>query len=291
MLVPHAALRVNTNPYNPNLGVVRTVNLAMDDPDNFGIDSLLSGVNVTHGKQKDFQLTEALSQFSPRVRRFRNFGSRLLVNIEAVCFIGLNAAGDLSTGAQRLVQLLDDIDTMTGHQDGVSQYLWYSPNYRWHTPAEQWILMVPKTLEGPVPTLPHPWGMSFKLALESERNYKAITWAEYRRGFANAGAGTVTLTIGFPTVVGVGTAFLTDFIYGDQLYSAAGVLLGTVLSVQSDLAMTLQANAGANFAGAYRYQQRSAPSYYVPVYTLTEYAAHQGWGLTPWGENWGDPAP
>lgn len=72
-------------------------------------------------------------------------------------------------------------------------------------------------------------------------------------GVANAnamsGTGTITSTTGAATVAGVGTAFTTEVAVGDKIYSN-GVLIGTVLSIASNTALTLTANGAAAVTGA-----------------------------------------
>ena len=64
------------------------------------------------------------------------------------------------------------------------------------------------------------------------------------------GSGTATSTTGAATVAGVGTAFTTEFAVGDKLYTNAGVLIGTVLSIQNDTGLTLTANGAVAITGA-----------------------------------------
>lgn len=75
-------------------------------------------------------------------------------------------------------------------------------------------------------------------------------------GVAHANAdlktGTITATIGAATVAGVGTLFTTEVAVGDKIYSG-NVLIGTVLSIASNTALTLTANgAAAATAAAYK---------------------------------------
>ena len=295
LLAFHPALRTNTSPYSPNTGVIRTVNLALDDPDNFGLFTHLSHVDVRHSKIVDQQLMEVVGRYATRERRWRGLGTRMQWAIAGTVFMG--TPGDLSTGEFPLQQLLDDLGVgMTGQQDGTSTYLWFSPNYRWNEPEEQWILVVPKQAPVLDETDGKGWGLKFGFVLETVKNYRAITWVELRRGFTSVGPSNLTLSFGSPLVVGTpgfgGTRFKRDFIYGDDLLNSSGALLGTVLSVQADDAMTLQANAAANYGpSSYQYRQRSAPSFLVPVYTLTEFEQSRGWGRTPWGQDWGSPSP
>lgn len=62
--------------------------------------------------------------------------------------------------------------------------------------------------------------------------------------------GTVTTTAGSAAVAGTGTTFTRDLMPGNVLKKTDGTVLGTVLSVQSDIALTLVANAAAVVAGA-----------------------------------------
>lgn len=295
LLAFHAALRTTLNPYNPTdpVSIVRTVNLALDDPDNSGIGSFLSGVQIRHSLIPDYQLVETVGRFSPRNRRLKGNGMRMSWDIEATCFHG-DTPADLSTTEAQLRGLLTDLGIgMTGHQDGVSTYLWFTPNYRWGNPKEQWVLVVPKAGAGIMETDPKPWGTVLKLAVETDRNYKSISWVERRRGFRGVGAGTITVVA--TSVVGVGTSFLADFIPGDKLLDAAGNPLGgtpqTVTAVISDTQMVVSPGVFLVYGGGYQFQQVSAPSFLVPIYTFTEFEASRGWGVTPWGEDWGSPTP
>ena len=63
------------------------------------------------------------------------------------------------------------------------------------------------------------------------------------------GAGTITTTTSSTTVTGVGTAFNTAFLVGDQIRTSAGVTIGTVASIASATSMTLSANAAVAVTG------------------------------------------
>lgn len=63
------------------------------------------------------------------------------------------------------------------------------------------------------------------------------------------GAGTITVTTGSATVTGVGTSFDQTLI-GTKIYNAAGVLVGTVLTVTSATVAALSANGAVAIAGA-----------------------------------------
>lgn len=72
---------------------------------------------------------------------------------------------------------------------------------------------------------------------------------------ATALTGTVTLTSGSPSVVGVGTLFTTELVVGDTVCLANGKVLGKVSAIGGVLALTLEANwAGATIAGATLYK-------------------------------------
>ncbi len=58
-----------------------------------------------------------------------------------------------------------------------------------------------------------------------------------------AGAGTITCSTSSPTVTGVGTAFLSAVIIGQQLTNSGGTYIGTVLTVDSNTQITLVSNA------------------------------------------------
>jgi len=67
-----------------------------------------------------------------------------------------------------------------------------------------------------------------------------------------AGAGTITCSTSSPTVTGVGTAFLSAVIIGQQLTNSGGTYIGTILTVDSNTQITLVSNAAvAVSAGAY----------------------------------------
>lgn len=294
----HAALKVTKNPYwhNDPSALVRVLNLALDDPDNFEPDSRLSEINIRHSLIEDSQLVETVGRFSTRNRRVRGLGVRMAWDIDIKLRYGnpVNPAMIRSTDLQKLIADLGSYG-MTGHQDGVSRYLWFSPNYRWNNPAEQWVLVTPMPGKKLDFTDGKPWGSQLKMQLVTDRNYQEITWLEFQRG--NEGVlsgGTLTpFSVGTFTLFNAGGAFLTEFIYGDDVLLADGTYVGTVLSVQSDTQLTLVAGAavGTLIPEPYLFLQRSAPSFLVPVYTFVEMAPSQGWGLTPWGENWGSPSP
>lgn len=66
---------------------------------------------------------------------------------------------------------------------------------------------------------------------------------------AVSGAGTITTSTSSVTVTGSGTSFLTAVTIGQLLYTAADVLIGTVLSIQSNTSLTLVANAAVDVSG------------------------------------------
>lgn len=55
--------------------------------------------------------------------------------------------------------------------------------------------------------------------------------------------GTISLDIASTTITGVGTMFTTDLAVGDVLYETDNRLIGTVVSIQSNTQLTLNANA------------------------------------------------
>ena len=68
---------------------------------------------------------------------------------------------------------------------------------------------------------------------------------------AETGTGTITGTTAAATIVGVGTDFVNQAVVGDKVY-AAGVLLGTILTITDATHITLAANLAANVtAGSY----------------------------------------
>jgi hypothetical protein len=177
----------------------------------------------------------------------------------------------------------------SGFNDGTSQYIWLSPNYQWNTPAEQWIRVVPDgqpSFEQPGKT----YSTIFKIALMTAKNYKKINWRYYRRGFQYAGAGTgvSVFGVGNTQVVGVGaTTFLSDFINGDRIIINGET--GVVDTVQSNAAMTLLPGF-PTVSGpwpTYDVVQASAPTFAVPVYAVVGFGPSSGWGISPWGDNWG----
>ncbi len=288
LIAVHGALRINTNPLDPNLGVIRTINLAIDDPDNFGASQHWNRIQWRHVMIPSYLVTESAAQATTRVRRTKGIGLQMLWSLEAD-FFTVNQLADPSAGEMDIQELMNALSIgMTGTNDGVSNYLWFTPNLNWNEPAEQWFLVTPTA---GVKLEPRERGTAgLKLELITSRNYKKINWTYYRKGGLFAGAGTVTTTFASPLVTGAGgTRFKRDFIKGDLIYTSANVLIGEILSVQSDTALTLKANAanGAAAGIAYIINQRSAPSFNVPVYTFTEYATASGWGKSSWGDNWG----
>lgn len=282
----HGALRVNTNPINPNLGVIRTLNLAIDDPDNFVAEQRWNRIQWRHFQVPSYMVTEAAAAGTTRVRRLKGIGIQMQWILEGD-FYTVNANGNPSIGEIDIQNLINDISVgMTGLNDGVSRYLWFCPNLNWNEPAEQWFLVTP----APGCRLdPKERGTSgIKLDLTTSKNYQSITWAYYHRGGRFVGPATISSSTISAVVTGAGlTRFKRDFIKGDEIYSAAGVFLGTVLSVQSDTSLTLTGNAAATYSGAYIVSQRSTNSFNIPIYSMTEFVATSGWGLSPWGDNWG----
>ena len=84
-------------------------------------------------------------------------------------------------------------------------------------------------------------------------NWSAVgTWAIVTAGIP----GTITSVTTSPTVNGTSTAF-NQLVAGDQLYTTANVLIGTIQTVVSAAQVTLTANAGANVTnGTYRIRKR-----------------------------------
>ncbi|OAI52014.1 hypothetical protein AYO46_06810 [Betaproteobacteria bacterium SCGC AG-212-J23] len=79
----------------------------------------------------------------------------------------------------------------------------------------------------------------------------AATWATLRTG-------TITTSTASATVTGVGTLFLTELANGNQLFTANGVLIGTVLNRASNTSLTLTANAASNNAAVAYYATTAA---------------------------------
>lgn len=64
------------------------------------------------------------------------------------------------------------------------------------------------------------------------------------------GSGTATSTTGAAAFVGVGSFFTTEVAVNDKLYTSAGVLIGTVLTVTDDTNIVLAANGAVAITGA-----------------------------------------
>lgn len=75
----------------------------------------------------------------------------------------------------------------------------------------------------------------------------AVTASAYN--IQTFGVGTITTTTSSATVTGVGTAFNTAFLVGDQIKDSTGATIGTVLSIASATSMTLSANAAIAVTG------------------------------------------
>lgn len=77
-----------------------------------------------------------------------------------------------------------------------------------------------------------------------------------------AGTGTIVTSTSSATVTGTSTAFTTQFLIGNALYSTSDVLIGTIVSIESDTSLTLEANAAVTIAStsAFRYAQQAMPS-------------------------------
>lgn len=86
---------------------------------------------------------------------------------------------------------------------------------------------------------------------------------------AKKGAGTFTSTTGAATVTGQSSTFTSQVGVGDKLYSGS-VLIGTVLSIQSDTGLTLTANgAAAVTTAAYTIVPAASKSFASPVLATT----------------------
>jgi hypothetical protein len=290
----HGALRINTNPLNPNLGVLDTINLALDHPANVGGLRPFEWIRIVHHLVSDYQLTEQVSDSSTRRRSMKGLGVRLRFNIEVSVFpvnppewygsLKQNTSSAMDEKIQNLINTLGI--GASGFNDGISQYIWLSPNYQWNTPAEQWIRVVPDgqpSFEQPGKT----YSTIFKIALMTAKNYKKINWRYYRRGFQYAGAGSIVITGLGTQVTGTGTSFLTDFIPGDRIVVPGGDF-GVVASVTSNTFMQLAPGfLGTGSSPTYDVIQASAPTFAVPVYTVVGFGPSSGWGISPWGDNWG----
>lgn len=280
----HGALRVNTNPLDPNAGIVRTLNFCIDHPDNFGIDQRWSRVSWRHALARDTVVTSAVSPFSPLRQQMKGRGVRMIWSL-AADFYEANKSGDPSLSESEIVELMNDLSVgMTGFNDGVSRYLWLTPNYQWITPVEQWIRVVPDVGGGLKPGAKGQ--SSLEMNLISAQNYKRITWQYYRRGATPyAGVGTVEILAPIPpNITGTGTAFLSDFIPGDTI-----IINGAQYRVATITSNTLMTAVSVPFGqptSPYTVWQRSLRSLRVPVYTFEKFANDIGWGISPWGDNW-----
>lgn len=90
--------------------------------------------------------------------------------------------------------------------------------------------------------------ISTDLALTISAAAVAVTAGAYN--IQTFGVGTITTTTSSTTVTGVGTAFNTAFLVGDQIKTSAGVTIGTVASIASATSMTLTANAAVAVTGS-----------------------------------------
>lgn len=306
--LPHLALRINTNPLNPNLGVIATVILAQDDPRNRGTGSRFQTLECVEEIVRDSQVTMGTGPDSPSKRLMKGKGKFLQYNITASWYTG-NKPPLIRQQEGEYGSFEEDIDVvadvlsrgMTNFNDGFSRYIWVTPNYNWITPAEQWVRMIEAPGTFATPYSKDAGGKVFvrsmSVVLVSYRNYLDIRRSNFRRGFVYIGAGTVSLTNGSKAVVGVGpTTFLRDFIHLDFLQDTTGIFpyspgntLGVVDFVTTDAAMQLKANfTGITGAYAYKVYQRSCQLFSVPIYTFTPFAPDGGWGVSPWGDNWGN---
>jgi hypothetical protein len=293
----HGALRVNTNPLNPGLGVVETINLALDHPANIGGLRPFEWIKIVQNMISDYQLTEQVSQSSTRRRSMKGLGVRMRWNIEFSMFpvkpqewygtLGHLTSSAMDEPMQNIINALGV--GASGFNDGTSKYLWFSPNYQWTEPEEQWFRVVPDGNPG----FSQPgksYSTIFKLAVMTAKNYKTINWRYYRRGFQFVGPGTgvSVFGVGNTQVSGVGaTTFLSDFINGDRIIINGET--GVVDTVQSDTSMTLLPGF-PTVSGpwpVYNVVQASCPTWAVPVYTVTGFGPASGWGISPWGDNWG----
>ena len=280
-LLPHLALKTNKDPTTHSTGVVSTYDLALDSPRNYQEGSKLVSLQVLDSPVGLFNVMPAVRNDSPDGLLSKGKGQAMQWDIEVKCITG-NAPGLGQTAENELSFVEADMLNLQGElsigmattNDGVSTYLWLSPNYQWNHPSapEQWIRVVPL---GPLKlAYDTAFGVSIRkmtLAVRTAKSYKSITQVNMRRGAAvYAGAGTLTSTLGSPAVVGVGTAFRTDFMYDDYLLDNSGALIGRVSAVTDDTHLTLRANGlVAVTGGAYRVQQRSDSMLSVPYYTLT----------------------
>ncbi|MBI3903718.1 MAG: hypothetical protein HY306_12385 [Nitrosomonadales bacterium] len=88
------------------------------------------------------------------------------------------------------------------------------------------------------------------------------TWAALKTG-------TITTSTGSTTVTGSGTLFTTELANGQKLYTASGVLIGTIASRASDTALTLTANAASSNTGSACYGTATATPTTADTATLS----------------------
>jgi len=278
--LPHLALRINKDPANAATDVVATINLALDDPRNYGRGSRFVTLECLEQIVPVFQITEGASSTSTRRRLLKGSGDVLRMSIAAYWQTG-NKPLIASQQEGEYGSFEEDIDTlanalsagMSVSNDGNSRYLWVSPNYNWNEPAEQWIRVVPEP-NGFKSDYMQSMGVQIRgmqLSVLSADNAKSITRTNYRRGFVYAGTGTLSTTSGSKNVTGSSSRFKRDYIHLDFVRKPDGTLLGRVDTVTSDTALVLMDNAPATYSGAHQVHQRSAQTLSVPVYTLTSY--------------------
>ena len=82
-----------------------------------------------------------------------------------------------------------------------------------------------------------------------------------------AGTGTIVSSTSSSIITGTSTAFTTQLVVGNALYSTSDVLLGVIASIESDTLLTLESNAGVTIAStsAYRFAQQQMPTAGTPI--------------------------
>lgn len=279
--LPHVGLRINTSPTAPGTGVIATYDLAMDSPQNYNAGRMLVMMNCQDRPVAEYLVTEMISSTSTRALNTKGLGSKMAWDLTVEWQVGNpptvgntyeNMLGTQEADGWAISNYLGI--GMTGFSDGISTYVWYSPNINWNNPVEQWHRVVPsagsfKLADGGK----RGWTRRMNVTLTTAKNYLSLGARTYaRRGYNYAGTGTISKDATTAVTGAGGTLFLRDFIKGDYLLSSAGVRYGRVLSVASNTAMTLDIFDTGVLAGvAYRAGQRSNSDFAVPIYSFTEF--------------------
>lgn len=270
-----AAIRINTDPNDVTVGVLKTLVLFHDSVLNRGILPVMKNANWAHTKITNIDFVQMQSAITTlkAATRGKGVGFRWDGNVEIYPERSSRATGEITDADMHY--LMDSI----GHGsssfagDGFSRYLWFCPNFGMHAISgkgpEQWIQVMPEGVPtyGPGTEL-HTTVL--KIALVTDRAYQAMTPVYKRWGYIYAGPGTITTT-GTTSVTGSGTTFKTDFTEGDRIYPNTTGDENVITAIADDTHLTTAAVNPSTAVAPYIVKQVSTPSISFPIYSITPF--------------------